>query len=233
MQAKLLQAPTKHLSLHFAGVRHKPDATTLETEITAKMLEDEVLKKTGYVVQLRKKSHPTFVEEVARVGTSTPVTVKPHTELLREGNGIPLALSYADHALSKKLVDAAQMQPPIQIREGSLPVRQYKDWSVPDNKDSTYRLQPQGAVPRADGLYVMHVGQKGRPQAMFLEINCDGSNYIIKHSSTHYELWQGLFDACLECACDRSTIVYFKIEMSGVKASDPCRYDKLKRLHAC
>ena len=161
--ARILQQPTTHLSLHFDGVREKAAGSPIEDKTMKEELEKGVYKKTGYVIQLKRKVHYSFLEYIAKISKRSDLALKQRDDqLLESGNCIACALSYVGN--NRKIMRQFVLgNPPTQHTPNGLVVRAYADF----NLGKEFTLHPSQSLPKVDGDYVVHAGGKGKPHAIF------------------------------------------------------------------
>jgi hypothetical protein len=226
---RVMQDAVKHLSLHFDGVRLALDGERMQPAQRKEELEQYVFAKSGYVVSFSQKKHRTFLEWAALVGSHKAVQVD--SELLRPGNGIPLALSFAFHEDVKELKKLVSKAPSQQHSEESMPVRQYLDWCTP-KCEGMYRFEVMETIPLSECNFLMHVGGKGEPCCVCVKVIQAGSLYVVKHMAKDIELTPPLMFSLWKKCCDHKTIVLFKVTKAegaqAVEAKSP-----LLKLSAC
>ena len=153
-------------------------------------------------------------------------------ELTRPANCIPCALSFAFPEDIKLLVDSAQKFPPTQHSSEAMPVRMYGDWQSP-KLDGKFNFIVQDNMPTTNGKYIMHVGGKGQPHAVYLQVLDAGKRYIIRDGQTVMTLEGAVMDKICKRCVDRKTLVFCKVEHgSGPLNDDGPTASPLEKLSA-
>ena len=201
---------TEHVSMHFDGLRVDRGRVRLEAEDggdgvreMCARLQDHVLERTGYAVQIVSKEHLSFMELLRGVG-GEPLQPPPPAHMLGSENCIPLALGavLGDSSLWNAFGPAA----PVPGSQAGRP-RAYRDVAA----DMGVQLVPElDLYALAEGKWLLHSENGGRPHCVAVQVQS-------RQQSTVY--WSGRsavlgamrLQGLLHAALDRKTIVLFRV----------------------
>ncbi len=206
---------TRHVSLHFDGVR--VDRFRVEAEEDFKKASEEfILKKTGYVVELVEKNHDFFLALAAATASSS-TSAKTPAVLLEQGNCIPCAIGNVLGDFGE-VMEALAAKNPANLEASSRGVRKYRQWACVLTK---HLLPSEGLTIEKAGLYLVHAENGGSPHCVAVRTCEDGACHLYDGGRSYVTSVRQLKDN-LDAAVDRDTVLTFALlDAKEIKPEDP------------
>ena len=199
----VLQQPTRHLSLHFDGLRVDADRVYQSADFKAES-EAFIRERTGYTVRLVQKMHCGFWD-IARKASAQVLGVNTPDALRPSRHAIPAALYHLCPLFADATLDDVERE--SQARGN---VCAYRDWH---GRNGLWLVPEKGLGDLNPGQYLVHGESHARPYCIGMDVREDGATLFsqnVKFEATRPVLRRAAADAL-----DRRALVVFMCSFSA------------------
>lgn len=203
----VLPSNPKHLSLHFDGLRLHSDDIEDQRRFVEQS-ERAILERTGFTVKIVRKDHYFFLDGARSKASRVTQVPAVSTDILRDGNCIPLALARIIPDAWHELGSAVQSRTGAAARVAATSgARRYRDW-LPYRG---YTFEPTRGLDLSGCKHALvHCESRGRPHCVALSKVEGKSTWLLFHSEEQLEIEESLLLTMNKEAMDRHQLVTFK-----------------------